>query len=264
MSLKVHVRRDVQHRQAVRVLLRDLVHDVEREVELVVVLVADVDELAVAVLLALDELLGQQRLVGLAPAHPDHRLRLLLGVAGHDHRDEGAALAADRHHAVGRGGLVEDRVAGVQRLLVVAHLHPHRAGDHEVELLSGVGGGVDRRALLALVVVVGHVVRRGEPALEHRGHVADEDAALVHRHRALSGAADLEVRELGGVALEERVDVHPERKRALVQEGERGVHRPRLDCEVVPLVHAGQAGHLRRRLAADLAQFLDTRGHAPE
>ena len=39
---------------------------------------------------------------------------------------ERTALAADGHHAVRSGGLVEYRVADIQRLLVVAHLHAHR------------------------------------------------------------------------------------------------------------------------------------------
>ena len=256
-----HVRGDVQHREAVGVLLRDLVNYVEREVELVLVLEADMLELALSVLLALDELLREKRLVRLAAAHPDHRQRLLLRVAGHDHRDKLALLPADGDHSVRRRRVVEYRVARVQRLLVVSHLHAHRAGHDVVELLARVRRRVYRHLLLALVVVVCHEVRSREAALEHRRHVADEDALLVHRHRTLPRAVDLEVGELGRVALEKRRDVDPERKRALVQERERRIHRPRLDRHVVPLVDVRKPGHLGGRLAAYLAQLLDARRH---
>ena len=229
------MRRDVEHREAVRVLLRDLVDDVEREVELVVVLVTDVGELPVLVLLALDELLGEQRLVRLAATHPDHRERLLLGVARHDHRDKGALLAANRDHAVGRRGLVEYRVAGVERLLVVAYLDAHRAGDDVVELLAVVGRRVDGHLLLAFVVLVCDEVGRRKAALEHRSHVADEDALLVDGDRPLTGAVHLEMRELSGMAFEKRGDVNAERKRTLVEERERRVHVPGLNGNIVPL-----------------------------
>ena len=230
-----HVRRDVEHRKAVGVLLSDFVDDVEREVELVVVLEADVGELPVFVFLALDELLGEQRLVRLAASHSYHRKRLLLGVARHDHRDKRALLAADRYHAVGRRGLVEYRVAGVQRLLVVAYLDAHRAGDDVVEFLAVVGRRVDGHLLLAFVVFVRDEVGSRKTALEHRSHVADEDALLVDGDGALPRAVHLEMRELGGMAFEKRGDVNAERKRTLVEERERRVHVPGLDGNVVPL-----------------------------
>ena len=118
---------------------------------------------------------------------------------------------------------------------MIAYLDAHRAGNDVVELLAIVSRRVDGHLLLAFVVLVGDEVGRRKAALEHRSHVADENALLVYGDGALPRAVHLEMRELGGMAFEKRGDVNAERKRTLVEERERRVHVPGLDGNIIPL-----------------------------
>ena len=261
---------DVEHREALRVAARDLVHDVEGEVEAAGVLEGDVRQAPVTVLLDRDELLhgarrdgrggrrGGTSLGGAGAAHLRDRL-LGLGLGRHDHREERARRAADGDHAVRDRRAVERAVAGAERLLVVADLEAHRAAEDVVVFLSGVRRRRDGLVLELRVEVVGDEVGRRLAVAEVRRHVADLDARLARRDDALAAARDLERGELRRVAFEERHQVDAEDERALVQEGERRVALRRLDGAAFRLRHA----RLRRQLgdgeALDLAHLADAR-----
>ena len=253
--------RNVQHRKLVRRAPGDLVDDVEGEVEPLRMAEADVQEASVGVLDRIDEPLDDQRLLGELGADGLDGDRLLLLAAGHDHRDERDVLAADGDHAVGRRGLVEDRVALVEDLLVVADAHAHRSAHNEVELLPRVGRRMDRQALQLLVVAVGDVIGRRQAVAEHRRHVADLDALLLRGDRALAAARHEIARQLRRVALEQRVDVDAEGERALVEEGEGRIALPGLDGLVLGGGDVREARHLTDRITADRTHLADTRGH---
>ena len=119
----------MEHGQLVRGLFRQLVHDVEGEVEFLLVFEADGLEDAVFVQLGLDEgggdglpLLADQVLLDQAVE------AVLLGgellAALHDDGVELAGLPFHGDHAVGGGGVVVDGVALVEDLDVAAHLDP--------------------------------------------------------------------------------------------------------------------------------------------
>ena len=262
-----HVVGDVQHRQPLRVAPRDLVDDVEGEVEALRVLEDDVLQAARLVLLDVDEPLHRLRRGGrLGPVEDRlrRRERDLLAVRRHDHREERAGLAADGDHPVRHGRAVERRVARLQRLLVLADLEAHLAAQDVVVLLAAVGRRRDRAALEGGVVVVRHEVRRRLAVAEERRHVADLDARLARRHDALPGARDLQVGELRRAPFEKRHQVDAEDERALVQEGERRIALGRLDRAALRLRHARPRRQLGLRQALDLAHLADAGRDAPE
>ena len=224
---------DVQERELVGVAPRDLVDDVEREVEALGVLEADVLEVARRVLLRLDVAVDDERDALVARTHRLEPEVAVAVLARHHHREERDAVRIRRHHAVRRGRAVVDGVALLQLLDVLADAHLHRAFEDDVELLSRVRRRGDRLVEKLGVVLVRDPVGRAEAVAEHRRLVADVHVRLVRGQRALPRARDFVAGEVGGVALQERVDVDTEGDRALVEEVERRIDAPRLDSLVV-------------------------------
>ena len=261
-----HVVCDMKHGKLLGRLAGDLVDNVKGKVEAVLVLEAQILEHAVCVLLGLDEFLAQQRLplgldggLGLFLLRL-HEAGLLDGlVRRHDHGEEGAVLAVDGDHAVGRGAVVVDAVALVQDLLMLADAHTQGAGDDEVEFLAGVGGGVDGLILQLCGVLVGDPVGRRHLLAEQRRHVLDDDAVLHGGHEALVPA----VHRVGGqpcaAALQELNGLDAHGHGGLVQEGEGQVHPAGLVLDVLRLGDAGAGRHLLGGKAHDVAQLPDTK-----
>ena len=254
-----HVVRHVQHGKLVRAPSGDAVDDVEGKVEFVLMRKMELLETAVLVLHRLDEV-RTQKLLGLdlldGPGTDDDGLLLLR--ARHDHGEEGAVGAVDGDHAVGRGALVEDAVALVERLLVVADAHAHRALEHKIKFLAAVGGGVDGLMLQLLGILIGDPVGRGQLLAEQRCHVADGDAVFGGGDEAAAPACDAVARKLGRLALKQIGQLEAEGQRTLVQEGERQIDRAGLVASVFRFRHASLFSHLLFGEAGDAAHLADT------
>ena len=126
---------DVQHRQLVRRGLCHFVHDVEGEIEMLRILESNRLERAVRVLLGVNPALPQMLALvsarrgrgrGLRKRHAglscsQLRNRLAAGIE-HDGIEQ-AVAAVHGDHAMRRGGIVVNAVAGAQNFPVRAHLH---------------------------------------------------------------------------------------------------------------------------------------------
>ena len=252
---------DVQERELFGIAVGYLVDHVEGEVEALGVLELHVLEMARSVLLALDELVDDER--HLLVARP-HRLKAemrISALARHHHREERDAVRVGREHAVRRRRAVVDRVAFVKLLDVLADAYLHRALEDYVELLPCVGRRGDGLVQERRVVLVGDPVGSAEAVLEHRRLVADVHVRLVSRKRALPRARHFIAGEVGAMALQKRVDVDAKRNRALVEEVERRVELPGLDRLVVLDGDLRLLRHLLNRIPDDLAHLAYARGH---
>jgi hypothetical protein len=176
---------------------------------------------------------------------------------GHDDGQEQAVLPVHGDHAVGDGAAVENGVALVQQLLVVADADLERALEHEVELLPGVGRRVDGLVLQVLGILVGDPVGRGQLLAEHRREVLDDDAVLLGRGETLAAARDRVARELGRLAFEQVGQLHAERHGAFVQERKGQIDRAGFIGTVELLRDLGALRHLGGGVADDLAHLPD-------
>ena len=260
----------MHHRQLLGVSARDAVNDVKGEVEFVLAHELDPAQRALLVLGGADEFFAQKRQLffarrrrglglGQLVGRDDHRL---LGLAaGHNHGQKYAVLPVHSDHAVRSGALIEDAVALVQNLLVIAHAHAHRALDNKVKFLTGVGGGVDGLVLELLGILIRDPVGRGQLLAEQRRHVLDGDAVLAGRDGAAAAPRDHVARELCAVAFEQVGQFHAERERALMHKGERQVGRAGLVGQILFLRDLGLLRHLLRCEADDLPHLTDTLRH---
>ena len=252
---------NVQERKLLRILLRDLVHDVVREVELLRVLEVDVLQAAAVVLDHVDVLLHhERRLVRLQTDRLQPEVRVAV-CSRHHHRDEREPALVRGDHAVRRRRLVVDRVALLETLDVVADPDQHRALEDDVELLTRVRRRVNRLVQKRLVELVSDPVGRAETVLEHRRLVADRHEFLGGRHRTLPRARHLITRQVRGMPFQQLVDVHAERNRALVKKIEGRINFRRLDALILRFGNARLLRHLGDGVADDFAHFANARGH---
>ena len=257
---------DMEHGELLGRLAGDLVDDIEGEVEAVLILEMQVSETAFGVLGRLDELLAQQRLVLGLKGGLGFRLLARLHEAGllnvfihrHNHGEEGAVLPVDGDHAVGGGAVIVDAVALVQDLLVVTHAHAEGSLDNKVELLTGVGRGMDRFALQLGRIRIGDPIRRGHLFAEERRHVLNDDTVLHGGDKALIPPVHGVRGQARAAALQEldRLDAHGHG--GLVQKGEGQVDLAGFVGDVLFLGNARAGSHLRSGKTHDVAQLPDT------
>ena len=266
---------DVDHGQLVRLAAGQRVHHVEGKVEARRVMEAQLARRTALVFLDGDKLLPYARLVGLLllcrhgcagdggdlGAHGLVILPCLLCVARDDHGAEQAVLAADGDHTVGLGAVVVDAVAGAEDLRVRSDLHLEHTGEHQVELVTGVGGQVDGLGLQILGIGIQHAVWLDELAAEHGGKAGDLDALLAGGQLALAGARDGIAGQAGGGAFQDLGHFHAEGQRALVQEGEGQILCAALQRAVFLGRQVGVCGHLLDGEAGDVPQLADALGN---
>ena len=256
-----HVVCDVDHGKLVRALPGDGIHGVEGEVVALGVLEVEGLHAAVVALLRDDELPAEQMLVGLLLDQGLGGGPLLPLGGGHDHGEEHAVLAAHCDLAVGGGALEEDAVALVEDFLMLAHPDFHGALDDHVELLTGVGDGVDGLFLQLRVIFVSTPIRSCQLVLEHGGHVLDGDAVLRGGDGALAAAGDGVAGEAGAVALQQLRQLHAENQGALVHEGEGQVNGPGLIFQIALFGNVQQFCHGGGGIADDLPHLPDALGN---
>ena len=216
-------------------------------------------QVALAVLVQVHEVVVDHVLLGQAHGHDRLDDLVLLGLlAGQHHGHEGAVPAAGGDLAVGGGGVVVDAVALPEVLHVVADAHQQLAGEDQVELLAGVGVGVDGLVLQLLGIAVGDPEGLGDLLAEQRRQVADLDALLAGGDGGLALAGDGVGAQVGAAALDQVGDVHAEDAGAVVDEGEGQVGLAGLVVHVGFHVQLGLLGHVDHRIARDLAQGLDS------
>ena len=141
---------------------------------------------------------------------------------------------------------------------MVTHAHAEGALDNKVELLTGVGRGMDRFALQLGRIRIGDPIRRGHLFAEERRHVLNDDTVLHGGDKALIPAVDRVGRQPCAAALKklDRLDAHGHGR--LVQEGKGQIYLTRLVLDVLRLGNAGAGSHLRGGKAHDVAQLPDT------
>ena len=147
---------------------------------------------------------------------PDGGLLLV----GQDDRAKDAVRPVDGDHAVGRGGIVEDAVAGAEDLGVLADLDLEAAFHDEVELLPAVGVLVDGGVLLRLGIFIAHPVGVRLAVFEQRRDGADLGAGLVARELAAAAARDGVAGQARRGALQQLHHLHAEGHGALVDKAE--------------------------------------------
>ena len=251
----------VQHGELVGIFRGNRVHHVIGEVEALDVLEADMLQMSGLVLLALDEPVHDERHLLVARAH---RLKAEVAVAvlaRHHHREKRNPGGVGCRHAVRRGRTVVDGIAFVKLLDVLSDADLHRAFQHDVELLSCVGGSLYGLLEQFWIVLVRDPVGRAKAVTEHGSLVADVHVRLVRGQRTLPSPRHLVTRKMGAVPLQERVYVDAEGYGALVEKIERRVEAAGLDRLVVGDRDLRLLGHLLHGIAYYLAHLADTRGH---
>ena len=256
----------MEHGQLVRGLLRQLVHNVKGEVELLLVLKADGFEDAVFVQLSFDKrrgdslpILAGQLLVD-KPLEPVLLRGELLG-ALHDDGVELALGALGGNHAVGGGGVVVDGIPLVEHLNVVAHLHLHGAFQNDVQLLAHVGGKLDGHLLLGLLIGHGDEEGLGRLVFKQGGHVQVLKALPPGDGQAVALAVDGVAGQGGGHALNQVGGVNAKALGALVDKGEAEVLLPGLALLVLLQGDAGALGHFPFGKAGDFPHGADALRH---
>ena len=249
---------EVDHRETVRLLLRDGVHHVKGEVEALDVLEVHGQGIARLVLGRGNEVVhvaerGLEQvdlLAVLLDGLDDVAVIPLHLLVREDHREERAVRAADGDDAVGLAGVVVDAVAGAEGLGVLTDLDLHLPLDDEVELLALVRHLMDGLTLLFLVVLVAHPVGVGLAVFEERRDGADLDARLLGGELPLAAAGDGVAGQTRRVALHQLHDLHAKRHGALVDKGEGKVGLAALVDQILVQTDAGQARHLLLGVAA--------------
>ena len=259
-----HIVGDVQHGQLIRIPAGNGVHGVEGEVIGILIVEAQLLQSAPVVLPGLDEMLAQQgrHLFGLPAGGDEHGVVHLVG--GHDHGKELAVPAAHGDHAVGGGAFIEDAVALVQNLLMLAHPDPHGALDHQVEFLTGVGGGVDGLILQLGRILIGNPVRGGQLLMEHTGQILNGDAVLAGGDKALALPGHGVARQPGAGAAEQIRQLNAENSGALVHEGKGKVRIAGLVFPVQVLGNACSLRHLPGTQIHDIAHLANSLHHLHE
>ena len=255
---------DMEHSELVGGIVRDGVDTVESEVELILVAEGYGLEVAVLVLDSAYELLGDEGLRGDMGAH-----KLVVDLFGHllagqDDGDELAVGAVHGDHAVRRGRIVVDAVAGAEDFGIVADLDLHLAGQNEVELLAVVLCEMDGLVLQTLVIVILTEIRLGDLVLEHGSDVDYGDALFLCGLAAAAAAGNGIRTELGGFALEDIGDPEAEGQSALMYECKRKIGAAFLIGAVFVRSDLGLFGHFLHGIAGDLAHFAYTGGNLHE
>ena len=197
-----HIVCDMHHRQFLRLAPGDGIHRVKGEVIGVLIHELDTSERAPLILACLDELLAKQRLGALRLMALTDIQGLVSGLVCHDHSKEDTVLTVNGDHTVGGGGFIEDRIALSEHFLVISHLDPHSAADHQVKFLTGVGGGVDGLVLQLGRVLVGDPVRGRQLLAEHGRHILNGDAVLTGGDQTLALPGNGVAAELGAMTLQ--------------------------------------------------------------
>ena len=258
-----------EHRALVGTFARERVYDVVAEVEILRRQQLDAGQAAVFVDFLADEVVVDQAGVFLGRrlrvCRGRHGRRLVGQLAGlafrlEHHREEGAVPAARGDHPVRMRGVVEHAVARAEQFDVIVKLHLQRAGQHHIELLSGVGGQRNRRRLLRRVVGRGDDERLGRAVLELGGQMAVIEARAALDRHALAGAGEGVERQLGVVSADERGNIQIERLGALVQEGEGVILRALLHFQIRFLAHPRAGGQLRGALVRGHSRAAQPRG----
>ena len=248
----------MDHRQLVRLAAGNGIHRVKGKVIMIRIFKADALQCAPLVFLRVDELLTQQRRGGLGlPALTDIQ-RLVGGVIGHNHGQEHTVLPVNGDHTVGGGGLVENGIALAQNLFVVAHLDAHSALNDQIELLTGMGGGMDGKVLQLLRILIGDPVGSCQLLAKHRCHILNGNAVLAGSHQTFSPAGYSIAGQLGAVSLQQVGDFQAKDLGTLVHKGKGQIDRACLIGAVDFLRDLCQVGHFLHTVTQNLAHFPNT------
>ena len=234
----------MQHGQLVRVFVRQRIHHVEGEVELI--LPGKLDALQGSVLAhpRVHKLFAHQ-VLGLAGHHQAvPNLRLGHFLSRQHHRQEHAVLPVHGDHPVGRGGIIENAVSFVQQLHMVAHLHLQRAGNDQVEFLAGMGGHVNGPVLQLRQIVVFYPIGLGHLPPEHGGQVLNLNAPLPGGGHAPALAGHGVTGKVRAVSLQQVGNLNAEGQGAFVNERKGQIHRAGFICRVRLRAHLGLFRHL--------------------
>ena len=205
----------MEHGQFLRLLPTQRVHDIESEVEFLLALEGDLLQQAVFHS-AVDEVAVNAPLfirclhLGVGGRHSGSLLALTGSGVRQNDGIEGAILTADGDHAVGRGGIVVDGVAGVEDLTMAADLDLHVAPDDDIALLTLVGHQFDIFIFRAFPVLDLHVQRQGDTVAEAGGQIVAHHVVRFLDALAFAFAGQGVGAKLGAAAFQQIAEVHAE------------------------------------------------------
>ena len=253
------------HRQLVGRFFRDSIDAVKCKIEFIVVLEADTAKYTIFIIGGLNEIIsnasgglfclgslcGDEGCLGIFLAD-------LTVLRIEDNSVEFAAALADSDHAVRDKAVVEDRIAFVQDINVIAYLNLERALDDDVELLTVVRVELDGSVLL--LCKVGEFYEEGLSELisEFGGEIVVDKAVLLDDFHAFAFSRDGEGGESGARAFDNINDLNTASLGALVNECEAEIRFSALQNPVILHRYTGEFRKLFGGVAFCLAQVFDS------
>ena len=244
-------------RDLVRGLFGQAVEHVVCEVEVVGIVKFDLVQDAVLVESGVEVVLVQEALVGrrfvvLRNRGSRSGLGGLGAFAVHDDGEEFVGLPVGGDHAVRQAGVEQYTVARVQHLDPAAELDAQAAGQHVVELVSGVRREMDRQAF---VLRLGRDVERFRVAVLQQGReVTVVEFLAAFDRESLALPRNVVQRKLGRLAAHKYTDIDTESLRAEVKEGERTFDEA---VFMLPVFFYGDARDLGHFLFGDFPDLTD-------
>ena len=257
----------MEHRGLVALRASELVNDVKRKVEFVLVFERHRLEHSLRSFLEIGELrinsLLRVRFLGSGLENLADTVGHYLAFVGRveNYRIKHAVPSVHRDHSVRRGAVVIDRITFGKDLGMLADLHLELSGHYNVAFLSGVGRKLDRLCLRRRVISAGDVERLRDPAAErgrevvvhHSVRLLDTLSLTAPRHRI--GA------QLRAGALDYIGNIHSECGRCAVDKRKRQIVRTGFAFPVLILGNVGTLCHLGDAHSDDLPQLAYTRRH---
>ena len=257
----------VEHRQFLRLLVRQGVHQIKSKVKMLGILEGNGGGGAVFVFHHIHKLL-----IDTAAVVPLIRRQIHDGLGGGQFGDrlaggiqhdgvEHAVLTAHSDHTVRSLGIEIDAVTGTQHLAVFADLHHQLTLQHQIQLLTVVGGQLNILLLGGGIVHTADIQRLGNTILESVGQVIVGHTVCLGDLLSLPPPGDGKGLQLGAVTLDDVGDIHIQCLSTTVDKGEIQVALTCLTAVVFLYGHTGLIRHHSGGQPLDLPQFADTGGH---
>ncbi len=219
---------DINHRGLVRTFFRHCIHDIECEVEFILLAEMYGGKDALLICLADNEFLRdrmqQTGLVNICCMMLRNVLMILreTGRAArrHDKCIDFAVLAAERDLIVRHGAVVIDTVALMQDLGVRTDDHPQRALEHNIHFLTGMACEMQRLGKCFLGVRDHDMERLDRLVLEFRSKAVVDKALSADDRVALTLSGNGVALQLRAAALHEIRDLNMKRIRTFINKGE--------------------------------------------
>ena len=255
----------VKHGHLIGMLVGQLVHDIEGEIEMVNIAVGNGSGRAHIVDGRGNIAVGNGRLLRRRGGCRFMNMRVVFRfLTGNDHRQEHTVLPLGGNQAVGSGGIKKDGVSGPQGFGVFADLGAQHAGEDVVKFLAGMADGFDWRGLELGVIGIAGQVGFDNALAEQGGQVLHLDALDVRDHFAFAMAGNGIVGQAGAGALDQVHHVHAKGDGGFMYKGERHFHRTGFILGHLGFGKACQASQVCGGKVGNFFHFPDTGSHVPQ